>query len=95
MLIVAGHLDVAPEDRAAYLEGCIEVVRSARRTPGCVDFAITADSLDPGRVRVFEQWETWEAVEAFRGDGPSDEQAATILAVEVFEHDIGATRSLT
>ena len=41
MVIVAGHLVVDPEERDDYLSGCVEVVRQARRTPGCLDFSLS------------------------------------------------------
>jgi Antibiotic biosynthesis monooxygenase len=44
--------------------------RKERRAPGCLDFAITADLIDPGRINVFERWETQEAVRAWRGRVP-------------------------
>jgi hypothetical protein len=50
MVIVAGHITVDPEQREFYLEGCMSVVEQARRAYGCLDFAITADLVDPGRV---------------------------------------------
>ena len=45
MVIVAGHLIVAPEVRDGFLAGCADVVRQARRAPGCLDFAISADPV--------------------------------------------------
>ena len=95
MVIVAGRLLVAPEEREAYLAGCVSIVELARSAPGCLDFAITADMVDPGRVNVFERWESQAAVEAFRGSGPSDEQGAAMLAAEVAEYDVAEVRSLT
>ena len=56
MVIVAGHIKVDPEQRDSYLAGCMSVVETARRADGCLDFAITADLLDPGRVNLFERW---------------------------------------
>lgn len=94
-VIVAGHLMVDPEERQRYLAGCVDVVRQARDAPGCLDFAITADLVDPGRINIFEQWESQAAVEAFRGDGPSDDQAAAIQSAHVVEFDIAGSRSLT
>jgi quinol monooxygenase YgiN len=70
------------------------VVRQARRAPGCLDFSLTADLLEPGRVNIFERWESQRAVEAFRGSGPSDEQGAAIVAASVAEYDISDERSL-
>ena len=95
MVIVAGHLVVEPGQRESYLAGCVGVVEQARRAPGCLDFAITADLIDPGRIDIFERWESREAVEAFRGSGPSDEQGAAMLSASVAEYDVGDVRSLT
>ena len=94
MVIVAGHITVDPEERESYLAGCKSVVEKARRADGCVDFAITADLLDPGRVNLFERWESQAAVETFRGSGPSNEQGAAMLSVSVAEYDIADVRPL-
>ena len=64
------------------------------RTPGCLDFALSADVLEPGRINVFERWESQAAVEAFRGSGPSDEQAEAIVSASVAEYDIADERAL-
>ena len=95
MVIVAGHLVVDPEQRDDYLSGCVEVVRQARGTPGCLDFWLSADLLEPGRINILERWESVAAVEAFRGSGASDEQGAAILAASVAEYDVGDARTLT
>ncbi len=95
MVIVAGHLVVDPEQRESYLADCVSVVEQARRAPGCLDFAITADLMDTGRINIFERWESQAAVEAFRGSGPSDEQSAMILSAAVAEYDVADVRSLT
>lgn len=95
MVIVAGHLMVDPTQRESYLADCVGVVEQGRRTPGCLDFCISADPIDPGRIAIFERWESQAAVEAFRGSGPSDEQSATILGASVAEYDVADVRSLT
>ncbi len=95
MVIVAGHVVVDPEQRDDYLSGCVEVVRQARHAPGCLDFSLSADLLEPGRINILERWESQAAVEAFRGSGPSDEQGAAIVAAAVAEYDVGDERSLT
>ena len=94
-VVVAGHLLVDPEQRDAYLAGCVEVVTAARQTPGCLEFSLSADLLDPGRIQIFERWTSQGAVEAFRGDGPSGEQAATVVGASVAEYDVAGARSLT
>lgn len=94
MIIVAGHLIVQPENRERYLEGCVSAVEQARSSPGCLEFAITADLVDSGRIDIFERWETQAAVETFRGSGPSEEQGADLLAGSVAEYDVADVRIL-
>jgi quinol monooxygenase YgiN len=95
MVIVAGHITVDPQERDAYLAGCLTVVEQARRAAGCLDFTIAADPVEADRVNVFERWESRAAVEAFRGSGPSDEQRTAIRSASVAEYDVADVRSLT
>lgn len=95
MVIVAGYICVEPLQRDSYLAGCKDVVLLARRTPGCLDYAISADLLDPSRIDVFERWESQAAVDAFRGSGPSDEQQGVIMSASVSEYAVGGQRQLT
>ena len=95
MVIVAGCLFVEPSQRDSYLVGCKAVVPRARRTTGCLDFAISADLLDPSRIDVFERWVSQAAVDASRGSGPGDEQRGSIMSASVSEYDVGDERRLT
>ncbi len=92
MVIVAGHITVEPQQRETYLSGCVRIVEQARGAPGCRDFAISVDLIDPGRINIFERWASQPAVETFRGSGPSDEQSAAILSASVAEYDIADVR---
>jgi quinol monooxygenase YgiN len=95
MVIVAGQILVDPAQRESYLAGCVGVVERARRADGCLDFSITGDLVDPGRINVFERWESAAAVETFRGSGPSEDQSAAVLSASVSEYDVADVRSLT
>ena len=88
MIIVTGHLTLDPEDRDAFVADSVEFVRAARNTSGCLDFAVCADSVDAGRVNVLERWESTEALDAFRGDGPDEATAARILDLDVHDYEV-------
>ena len=94
MIIVAGHLVVDPDERGAYLADSRDVVAQARQAEGCVDFHLSADPLEPGRINVFEQWDSAAAVEAFRGSGPSDDQQQSIRDAAVWQHEVTDSRRL-
>lgn len=90
MLIIAGHLEVDPAERDAYVAECVEVVEAARAAPGCLEFSITADSVDPARIRVYERWEAEEPLLDFRGSGPSGEQQTAIVGADVKRYEIAS-----
>jgi quinol monooxygenase YgiN len=94
MIIVSGRLFVNRSERAGYLAGCQEIIRQARQAQGCVDFHLSPDPLEPDRINVFEQWDSVEAVEAFRGSGPSDEQQTAIRDAQVFQHELASSERL-
>jgi quinol monooxygenase YgiN len=94
MIIVSGWLAVDPAQREAYLAGCRDLIVQARCAPGCVDFHLSADPIEPGRINIFEQWETVGDVERFRGDGVSDDQAAAILDASVHQHEVATSARL-
>jgi len=71
---------------------CCAIAHETR--DGCLDFAITADLIDPGRVNIVEHWESEAAVEAFRSSGPDTEQRRAMLTVSVQEYDIADVRAV-
>ena len=46
MIIVSGWLRLAAEERAAYLNGCRDVIIAARSAEGCLDFHLSADPIE-------------------------------------------------
>jgi quinol monooxygenase YgiN len=93
VLIIAGHLLVDPTARDRHLADCVPVVAQARRSPGCLDFSLAADLVDPGRIAVHERWESEEALLAFRGSGPSGEQQDALLGADVHRYLISAVEA--
>lgn len=86
MIIVTGHLTVAADQREDYLASCEDVVRQARRAPGCRGFAISADLVELDRVNVVELWEDRASLEDFRADGPTTAQLEMIQDADVGEY---------
>lgn len=95
MVIVAGHITVEPQQRESYLAGCVSIVERARRAPGCLDVAICADLVDPGRVNIFERWESQDAVDTFRASGADTEQRPPMLTTSVHEYDVADVRAMS
>lgn len=91
-IIVTGWLRVDPAGRQASLDSSRSVIEAARAAPGCVDFHLSADPIEDDRINVLERWASVADVEAFRGSGPDDDQAAAILDAQVMQYEVtGAT----
>jgi quinol monooxygenase YgiN len=90
MLIIAGSLYVAPEERDRWVRAHYDIVKLARSQPGCVDLAISADQVDEGRVNLFEQWESEEYLESWRAmaDPPPKPE---ILSASVQKHHVSSS----
>jgi hypothetical protein len=50
--------------------------------------------LDPGRVNLFERWESQAAAKPSAEEPPATSQGAAMLAASVAEYDIADTRPL-
>lgn len=90
MIIVAGRLQVDQVDREQYVAKCVAVVQQARTAAGCLDFAITADSVEPDRINGYERWESDAQLEQFRGAGPDAGQTAQLRDTQVRRYRISA-----
>jgi quinol monooxygenase YgiN len=91
MIIVSGRIYVRPGTREAFVTLAGEAVAQARRAWGCRDFVVAADPIEAHRVNVYEEWESEEALIAFRGDGPGDEVSSSIVKAEVAKHAVASS----
>lgn len=57
-ILIAGAVDVAPERREQALKDAKPLIDAALAEKGCVEYSWTADVNLPGRIRVFEEWES-------------------------------------
>jgi quinol monooxygenase YgiN len=58
VIIVAGYFVVDPGQREQFLLSREDVMRASRAEAGCITYAFSPDQLDPGRVLLFERWES-------------------------------------
>ena len=91
MIIVAGRIPVAHGRRDAFLASSYAAVVSARSAPGCRDFVVAADPIEPDRVNVYEEWDTESELASFRGTGPSQELTGDIVGAEVSRHHVSSS----
>jgi quinol monooxygenase YgiN len=93
MLIIAGSVHVSPERRDELVATFADLVRRARAAPGCLDVAVTADSVDPGRINNFERWASQEHLDEWRAVAHAPDVSAEMISVDVSLFDISGERA--
>jgi quinol monooxygenase YgiN len=93
MIIVAGTFEVDPAQRDAFVESRTEGMRRSRAEPGCISYVFSADPLEPGRVCLFERWESKDALlvhlGAMQAAGPQP-AGIPMLSAEIQQYEISA-----
>jgi quinol monooxygenase YgiN len=64
MVIVGGAFEVEPGRRDEFLAGRLDAMRASRAEAGCLEYTMSADPIDPGRVVLFERWTDQASLDA-------------------------------
>jgi quinol monooxygenase YgiN len=91
MLIVSGRIYVRPGTREKFVVSSAGAVVAARAYAGCRDFVVAADPIESDRVNVYEEWDSEEALLAFRGAGPDSSLSSAIVRAEVARHMVSSS----
>lgn len=99
MIIVTGHLRVAPDKMDALRPHARRTLEATRRENGCILYAYAEDVLDPGLIRIVERWTDWPSLEAHAKAPHMDGWRAAlketgVLDREVTAHEAGEERAL-
>ncbi|MER0236882.1 putative quinol monooxygenase [Fulvimarina sp. MAC8] len=79
MIIVSGILKLTPEDLARVRSAAQAVIAATRAEPGCLVYSFADDLMEPGLVRIYEEWESREDLSRH---GKSDHVAEWHRALE-------------
>ncbi len=95
MLIVAGAGYVNPEDRDTLLANLAPALRAARATPGCLDYVVAADPVEPDRVNIYERWESETHLTAhLAGISQTAPPMPDVRSVDIVRYEISGSRPL-
>ena len=89
-LILAGTIRISPErltDLRPHLRAQVE---GTRAEPGCLDYALTEDPLDPGLIRVYEHFESEAALAHHRATPHMAAWRAACAELGVHGRDLSA-----
>jgi quinol monooxygenase YgiN len=87
-VIVAGWATVDSKRRDEVVESFKALILRARRAPGCLNFAMTADPVDSNRINLFELWQSERDLTAWRATCRHPKKITPLLRIEVQKHII-------
>jgi len=98
VVIVGGEFEVEPDERERFLAGRHEMMRTSRLEPGCLEYTFSADPIEPGRVLLFERWQSQDALDAhlaaLRARPSSSETDVSPKSASITIYDVAGERSL-
>ncbi len=104
MVIVGGWFEVDPGARDAFVASRVEGMRRSRSEPGCLEYVVAPDPADPGRVVLFERWESQahldahlaaaRARQAAPSEGSSAEPSVSPKSATIRVYDVTGERGL-
>ena len=98
MVIVGGTFEFEPALRDKFIESRVDMMRTSRSEPGCIEYTFGADPLDPGRVILFEKWEDQAALDAHiaaqRAAPRPSEPGIRPISSSIMLYDVVGERSL-
>lgn len=99
MILVIGHLKIAPEKIAGIRKPLQTMIAATRQEAGCLLYAFAEDVSEPGVLRIVERWENWETLAA-HGAAPhmatwrAALEGIEIVSREVIAYEAGKTKPL-
>ena len=64
MLVIAGTISIDPANRDEAIAAAVEMMAATREEAGCISYTFSADLSEPGDFRIFEEWESQDALDA-------------------------------
>ena len=62
MVIIAGTIQMDPDKVADAMPAIVALMTATWAEDGCIDYVLSADPVRAGGIRIFEKWESDEAL---------------------------------
>jgi len=82
-VVISGEIDVEPDKREKAILDAQPLIAAALGELGCVHYDWTMDPAKPGRIHVFEEWDTEDDLIAHLAAAPYREMAGHLAATGI------------
>lgn len=99
MIVVSGTLRLAPQTLEALRDLARETILATREEAGCIVYSFAEDLVQPGLIRIYEEWETMAALDAHGNTAHIARWREALGGVEILSRELktieaGATAPL-
>ena len=63
MILIAGTISLDSDNVDEALAAIVPLMQATQAEEGCIDYVLSADPLTSGCIRIFEKWESDDALE--------------------------------
>jgi quinol monooxygenase YgiN len=99
VVIVGGTFEIEPGRRDEFLAGRLDAMRASRAEAGCLEYTMSADPIDSGRVVLFERWADQASLDAhlaaMRTAPPPPAGGVAPMSATVTVYDVSGARPLS
>jgi quinol monooxygenase YgiN len=64
MFVIAGEIEIDPAQREAAVTAALRMMEETRKEAGCISYSFSGDLAEGGLFRIFEEWESQQALDA-------------------------------
>jgi quinol monooxygenase YgiN len=99
VVIVGGIFEVEPDQREAFVASRHDAMRKSRAEPGCLEYVVSVDPIEPGRAVLFERWVDQASLDAhiagLRQAPPRPDGGVPVKSATITVYDVSGERSLS
>ena len=88
MIIISGTQRLTPAGLASLKDQTAKVLAETRKEDGCIVYCFAEDLLEPGLIRIYEEWESREALEGHQNSAHIAAWREALKTVEVLGRDL-------
>ena len=88
MVVVSGEFEVGTDDREKAVAAALAMAEETRSEAGCLSYRFYADIDRPNVFRVFEEWESGEALEAHFETPHMARFRSALSEIEIVSRDV-------
>lgn len=88
MIIISGTQQLTPEGLAKLRGDAAKVLAETRREEGCIVYSFAEDLLQPGLIRIYEEWESRDHLTRHQTSAHVAAWHAALKTVEVLGRDL-------